>query len=225
MATHPRSTLVFDVNETLLDLTPLDEPLADLTGTPAARHEWFGLLIHTALAFTAADSYRDFAELADACISAVAQTHERVADESYRRAILALLRSLPAHPDVPDGLDRLRDGGHRLIALTNSPLATAHAQLEFAGIADRFEQIFAAGQSGALKPAPAAYRLVIDGLGIDPAEAVMVAAHDWDIAGAQAAGMRTAFLARPGHRPLPGAPVPTWTVSDLGALADTLGQA
>lgn len=210
---------VFDVNETLLDLAALDQPFAQLTGTSAARSEWFDLLIHTALTLTAADSYRDFAQLAGECVTAVAQAHGRAASDEQRLAILSALRSLPAHPDVPAGLDRLREAGHRLVALTNSPLSTAHAQLEHAGVADRFEQIFSADQAGALKPAPVAYRLVIDGLGIEPADVVMVAAHDWDIAGAQSAGLRTAFLARPGHRPLPGVPAPTWTAPDLGALA------
>lgn len=210
---------VFDVNETLLDLAALDQPFAQLTGTPAARGEWFDLLIHTALTFTAADNYRDFAHLAGECITAVAQAHGRTASDEQRRAILSALRSLPAHPDVHGGLDRLRGAGHRLVALTNSPLATVCAQLEHAGLADRFEQVFSAEAAHALKPAPAAYRLVTDALGIEPADAVMVAAHDWDIAGAQAAGLRTAFLARPGHRPLPSTPAPTWSAPDLDALA------
>ncbi len=214
--------LVFDVNETLLDLAALDEPFLELTGTPAARREWFDLLIHTALTLTAADSYQDFARLAGECITAVAQAHGRAASDEQRHQIISVLRSLPAHPDVPGGLDRLREAGHRLVALTNSPLSTVRAQLEHAQLTDRFEQIFSADQAHALKPAPAAYRLVVDQLGINPADAVMVAAHDWDIAGAHAVGLRTAFLARPGHHPLPGAPAPTWTVTDLNALATAL---
>ena len=50
----------------------------------------------------------------------------------------------------------------------------------------------------------------------------MIAAHDWDIAGAQAVSMRTAFLARPGHRPLPGSPPPTHSAPDLDTLADLI---
>ncbi len=73
--------LVFDVNETLLDLAALDEPFLELTGTPAARREWFDLLIHTALTLTAADSYQDFARLAGECITAVAQAHGRAASD------------------------------------------------------------------------------------------------------------------------------------------------
>jgi 2-haloacid dehalogenase len=213
---------VFDVNETLLDLAALDGPFAELTGTPTARREWFDLLIHAALTLTAADTYRDFAELAGECVVAVARAHGRTVSDEQRRAVLGALRSLPAHQDVPGGLASLGKAGHRLVALTNSPLATVRAQLAHAELADLFDDIFSAEQVGALKPAPAAYRLVTDALGVDPADAVLVAAHDWDIAGAQAAGLRTAFLARPGHRQLPATPAPTWTVPDLDALATAL---
>ena len=217
--------LVFDVNETLLDLAALDEPFERLTGSPAARREWFDLLIHTALTVTASGGYRDFAELAGQCAAAVAQAHGRDADEAQRRAALAGLRALPAHPEVPAALERLRGARHRLVALTNSPPSTASAQLEHAGLIDSFEQVFSAEQAGALKPAPAAYRLVTGAFRVGAADAVMGAAHDWDLAGAQAAGLRTAFLARPGHRPLPGAPTSTWSAPDLAALAEILPDA
>jgi 2-haloacid dehalogenase len=47
----------------------------------------------------------------------------------------------------------------------------------------------------------------------------MVAAHDWDIAGAQAVGMRTVFIARGGRRPLPDWPTPDATIADLSTIA------
>ena len=54
---------VFDVNETMLDLSPLDKVFAEHTGAPDLRTRWFDLLIRAALATTAAGEYRDFAQL------------------------------------------------------------------------------------------------------------------------------------------------------------------
>jgi 2-haloacid dehalogenase len=202
---------VFDVNETLLDLTAMDETFTDLTGDPDARREWFDLVIRTALTVTAAGSYRDFAEIAGTCAAAVLARHGHQPTDADRQAIGAALRALPAHPDVPGALHRLTTAGIRLVALTNSPLATAEAQLTHAGIRDRFDAVFSAEQAGALKPAPAAYRLVLDAYHLDPTETVMITAHDWDITGAALAGLRTGFLARPGHTLLPGTPSATFT--------------
>jgi len=213
---------VFDVNETLLDLAPLDVPFTAMTGTADARREWFDLVIHTALTVTAAGGYRDFAEIAGDCVTAVLERRGRKATDQDRMAIGATLRSLPAHADVPNALARLRDAGFTLVALVNSPLATVKQQLDNSGLADMFDRVTSAEQVGALKPASAAYRYVLDACGAQPEEAIMVAAHDWDIAGAAAVGMQTAFVSRPGHHPLPGASQATVSAPDLEQLADQL---
>lgn len=214
--------LVFDINETLLDLEPLDEVFVGLTGSPAARREWFDLLIHTALTLTAAGQYRSFAEIAGASASAVAARYGKRATEADRAAIGAALRSLPPHPEVAAALGRLREQGFRLAALGNSPLAAVERQLANASIAGLFDQAFSAEQVTALKPAPAPYRQVLEFYRVEPRDAVMVAAHGWDIAGADAVGMRTAFLSRPGQALLPGGPGPTWSASNLAAFADQM---
>ncbi|WIY03981.1 haloacid dehalogenase type II [Amycolatopsis mongoliensis] len=207
---------VFDVNETLLDLAAMD----DLVGGPELRREWFGLAIHTVLTVTATGGYRDFAGIAGEAAAEIAARHGRDVDLAK---IGEGLRSLPAHPDAEAGLTKLREAGHDVVALTNSPLTTAEAQLQNSGLAQRFDRIFSAEQAGRLKPAPEPYRQVLNAYGVEPRHAVMVAAHDWDIAGAQAAGLRTALLARPGVRPLPGSPEPTYTISALTELAGLLG--
>jgi 2-haloacid dehalogenase len=209
---------VFDVNETLLDLAPMDTEI----GGPELRREWFGLAIHTVLTVTATGGYRDFAGIAGQAAVEVSARHGRDLTSDQLSAIGERLRSLPAHPDVEAGLAKLREAGHDVVALTNSPLATAEAQLQNSGLAKLFDRIFSAEQVGRLKPAPEPYRQVLDAYSVEPRNAVMVAAHDWDIAGAQAAGLRTALLARPGVRPLPGSPAPTYTVSTLTELADLL---
>jgi 2-haloacid dehalogenase len=206
---------VFDVNETLLDLAAMDDGI----GGAELRREWFGLAIHTVLTVTATGGYRDFAGIAGAAALEVAARHGREVDLAE---IAAGLRSLPAHPDVEPGLVKLRDAGHTVVALTNSPLATAEAQLQNAGLAPLLDRIFSAEQVGRLKPAPEPYRQVLDAYSLEPGDAVMIAAHDWDIAGAQAAGLRTALLTRPGVRPLPGSPAPTYTASTLPELAELL---
>ena len=210
---------VFDVNETLLDLSPLDAVFAELTGSPDARREWFDLVIHTALTVTATGGYADFAEIAGACTASIATRYGKRATDQDRKAVGTAMRSLPAHHDASSALTRLRAAGLDLVVLANSPLATVEQQLHNAGLTSQFDRIFSAEQAGALKPAAAPYRQVIEAYQIDSDAAIMVAAHDWDIAGAHAAGMRTAFLARPGKIQLPGSPPPTMSAGDLDALA------
>jgi 2-haloacid dehalogenase len=116
----------------------------------------------------------------------------------------------------------LREQGHRLVALGNSPQAVVDAQLAHARLAPPLHAVYSVQRAGVLKPGPGAYRLVLQAERVDADQAVMVAAHDWDIAGAQPAGMRTVFLTRGKGLPLPSSPEPDVIAPDL-AEAITIG--
>src|SRR5919198_3782107 len=166
---------VFDVNETLLDLAALDDFFVDLTGSPAARAEWFDLLIHHALTLTAARGYRPFGQLAAACLSPIAARYGSAATDDHRRELGDRLRHLPAHPDAADALRRLRDSGHGVVTLTNSVADVAEDQLRNAGLRDLVDAVYSADQVRALKPAPEPYRHVLDDRHVAPEDAVLVA--------------------------------------------------
>ena len=52
----------------------------------------------------------------------------------------------------------------------------------------------------------------------------MVAAHAWDLAGAKAVGLQTAFVQRPGTVLYPLAARPDYVVENLQQLVDLLGD-
>ena len=55
-------------------------------------------------------------------------------------------------------------------------------------------------------------------------EAMLVAAHGWDIAGANAAGFQTVFVARPGKALYPLAEKPDHVVKDIKEFAELLAK-
>jgi len=60
-----------------------------------------------------------------------------------------------------------------------------------------WDAILGAEVARAYKPLPAAYLTTVEMLGVAPAEALMVAAHNSDLKAAAACGLRTAFVPRP----------------------------
>lgn len=212
----------FDVNETLLDLAALDDFFAEVTGTTAARNEWFELTVHTALTVTAAGSYRKFGQIAADCVQVIAARHGRTATGAQVRQLGQRIRSLPAHPEAGDAIERLREAGHGVVTLTNSTTDVAEDQLRNAGLRELIDEVYSADQVTQLKPGPEPYRLVLTSARVRPDDATLIAAHDWDIAGAAAAGLRTAFVSRDGRVPLPGDAVPTVAGGDLAVIADRL---
>ena len=216
----PRA-LVFDVNETLLDLSVLD-PWFDETLGIGARREWFALAIQAALVTTATRRYESFAELGAACFVSVARRRNRQAGPADVEHLRGAMASLPPHPDVRPALTALREHGHRLAALTNNPLTVVRAQLTAAGLAPLFEEVLSADEVGRLKPAPEAYRHAAGRMGVELGAMMLVAAHGWDCAGARSAGARAAFVARPGQAGLPAGPAPDLVVPGLAELVTEL---
>ncbi len=216
------SVIVFDVNETLLDLAALDPVFERIFGDATVREAWFGQVLQSALTTTVLGSYVDFSTIGRAALDMVAQRRGAMLSELDRSAVAEGVRTLPPHDDVNEGLARLRDAGFRLAALSNgTPEVLAH-QLEHAGLADAFDAILSADAVQRLKPAPEPYQMAADALDVDPPDIRFVAAHTWDVAGAKQAGCTTAFIQRPGKVPDPTLPAPDLTGPDLTAVADQI---
>lgn len=232
MVTVRPSVLVFDVNETLIDIDSLAPVFGELFGDRRVLREWFNQLVLYSMTATLSGHYVDFFTLGRGVLRMLADIHQvTVADQELDR-ITAGMRRMPAHPDAERGLKQLRDNGFRMVTLTNSPTNSPHVPgaatpLEHAGLAGYFERQLSVDSCRAFKPAPAVYRLVCQELGVAPADCMMVAAHVWDLLGAHSVGFDTALIARPGNPPLlvEGLPQPDLVVGDLHELAQCLGKA
>lgn len=166
--------------------------------------------------------YVDFSTAQRAALRMTAARAGGDIDSGAVETVVDAMRRLPPYPDVPQALTRLCDAGLRLTALTNSVLEVAHAQLAYAGLANRFEKIFSADEVRALKPAPAPYLMVAERCGVDVGELCLIAAHPWDVSGAMAAGAQAAFVARGGVVPSPLGAQPAVIGTDLTEVADAV---
>lgn len=216
--------VVFDVNETLLDMAALAPEFARVFGDAGVRREWFLTLEEIWLVSIITDSYVEFGKLGRAALQMVAQQKGVELKAADEEAVLTAMRRLPAHRDVEEGLRLLKNAGFRLFALTNGALSTARAQLKHVRIDGYFEEILSADEVQRLKPAREPYALAAKRAGVEMREIRMVAAHAWDIAGAHAAGCATAFVTRPGKVLNPEGVVPEIEGADLVEVARKILQ-
>ena len=212
--------LVFDVNETLLSLDPIKIELEKVFGPAPPVGEWFSRMLHGSLVANELDSYRSFAEIGVEALLTVAAKHDLAMSGEDAQGIVGVMRDLPPHPEVYNAMERLFDADLRLIALTNSSSESANAQIENAGLHPFIQRVFSVEEVGRFKPNAAPYMHVAETLGVAIDEMVMVAAHDWDCAGALAAGADAAFVKRPGVVWGIANTPPTLVFSDLARLAD-----
>ncbi|WP_158808008.1 haloacid dehalogenase type II [Beijerinckia sp. L45] len=217
--------LVFDVNETMLDFEVMSPLFERMFGDERVLREWFGQLIMYSMTITHAGLYADFFALGQGCLRMLGDIHAVEISDADVDEIGRTMATMPAHPEVLEGLERLKDAGFRLMTLTNSsPRSGKTSPLENAGVAHLIEQQYYVQQARAYKPAPVVYQMVAQELGVPASSCCMVAAHVWDTVGAQAQGFSGALVKRRGNAPLPvkGLPQPHIVTPDFQALADEL---
>src|SRR6202049_2005188 len=219
--TKPK-VLVFDVNQTMLDLNALRPHFVRVFGDGKALDECFSLLLHYSLVVTVADAYADFATVGRAVLEMLANTKGvKLPSEDATRILQGVL-TMPAHPDVPESLKRLRAAGFRMVTVTNSSPSAVKAQLQNAGLTQYFDESIPVDSVRRFKPDLETYRSAAAHLGAQPAELLLIAAHPWDVFGAMKAGWQGAFVARNAIHPFPLGPKPTINGPDMKAVADAI---
>ncbi len=220
----PVSIIVFDVNETLLDITTLNPLFERIFGNAEVLREWFAQLILYSQTMTIAGLYTPFGELGAGTLHMLGSIHGKPITDSDIGELKDRMGSMPAHADVIPALGLLRDAGFRLVTLTNSASAASPTPLERAGLGEFFERSFSIEATRKFKPAPQTYQLVATELGVETSELCLLACHLWDTAGAQACGYKGALVTRPHNALLPVAqmPVPDLSSPSLTDLAEQI---
>jgi 2-haloacid dehalogenase len=218
-----RPLIVFDVNETLLDLETMAPIFERIFYDRGAMRLWFANLILYSCALTVADTYVPFTEIGGAVMQMLASAQGVEISDADKAELTDRFASMPPHPEVPSALRKLRAAGFRLFTLTDNLLEIQGRQLQSGGIIDLFERRFSVDQEVRRhKPAPEAYAYVARTLGVQPAQVCMIACHTWDTLGAVAAGWQAALIKRVGNDVLSVGPQPRYVGADLDDIADQL---
>jgi 2-haloacid dehalogenase len=220
MATRP--LIVFDVNETLLDLETMQPTFERIFGDKSAMRLWFADLILYSAALTVAGCYVPFTDIGAAVMKMLADTRGIKINEADKRELTEKFSTMPPHPEVPAALRKLRNAGFRLFTLTDNLLEVQTRQLEHGGIANLFERRFSADGVKHHKPSRQAYGYVETELGLKPSQFCLIASHTWDTLGAVAAGWEAALIRRPGNDLLSVGPQPQIVGENLDDVADQL---
>lgn len=191
------AVLIFDVNETLSDMSVLSRRFEEVGAPAHVARTWFAGLLRDGFALTAVGASAPFAEVAAESlrVSLHGLALDRSADEAVGH-VMGGIAELDVHPDVPAGVRALTDLGIRLVTLSNGSASVAETLLGRAGVRDRFEALLSVEDAGAWKPSRRAYAHALDRCEVDPMDAMLVAVHPWDIDGAARAGLATAWVNR-----------------------------
>ncbi|MFP5372101.1 MAG: HAD family hydrolase, partial [Actinomycetes bacterium] len=152
---NPPRVVLFDVNETLSDMSPLGRRFADVGAPELTARIWFASLLRDAFALTAAGGTARFATLASAGLRTVLTGQPLTRDlEAAVEHVMSGFGALGVHPDVPEGIRALEEAGFRLATLSNGSADVADRLLTDAGLRQQFEHLLSVQEAGVWKPAP-----------------------------------------------------------------------
>ena len=220
----PPAVVVFDVNETLSDLSSLGARFVEVGASGSAARLWFASVLRDGFALTAAGENPPFAGVArELLLSQLAEPQLNRSVEEAAQHVMDGFARLELHADVESGIDRLHEAGFRLATLSNGAASVAERLLTSGNVRDRFEALLSVEDAGAWKPSPVAYRYAAEKLGVAADEMALVAVHPWDVDGARRAGLQSVYVNRTGA-PFPATFLePTYTVAGIDEIAELWG--
>lgn len=189
-------TVLFDMNETMLDLSLLKENFDKYFDDSYVLKYWFTKLLHTSTVIGAMDEYKNFGELAEVVLESLFYENNKIFTNEIKVEILGSFRNLPAYDDVPKALKLLKENKIRVVAVSNSSLEMIKEQLTNAGIINLFDTYYSVDSVKKYKPFKDIYQYAALKEETSVKNIVMVASHDWDLFGAKKAGFTTAYIKR-----------------------------
>jgi 2-haloacid dehalogenase len=157
---------------------------------------WRFKLVHYIGITSAVGPFVDLPVLREKAFDFCAQELTTGVSPQVKKRFLEASLYLDPFADVRPGLERLRQAGLKIVALSTGIKADLLGMFERAKMTDCFDAVITNKEAGIYKPHPRAYTYAAERLGAAPGEIRMVAAHPWDLIGARHAGLRPAWLRR-----------------------------
>jgi 2-haloacid dehalogenase len=222
-----RETLVFDLYGTLVDpLSVSDELARTLPRADAQRvaAEWRRKQIEYSFRLTVMGRYEDFAWITERALEFALAECGCTLPPDARSAAMAYYFALQPFADVVPGLEMLLEAGYPMVLLSNGDPAMLRACLESSALQRYFPSVISVDAVRAFKPHPAVYHRAADTAARPIGETRIVSCNPFDVVGAAAAGMRTAWINRAGGPFDTIGDPPGVTVGSLTELASALSR-
>lgn len=189
-------TILFDINETVLNLECLKPKFNAVFGHTIFTSTWFSMLLHASTVCLVTQVKTDFASLAKITLNRLAAQQKVCLSDQQSADILSTFANLAVHSDIQPALIKLRKAGFRLVALSNSSKGLLTTQIQNAGLDNYFDELISVEMAGTFKPSACAYQLASQQLVTAVDKLRLVACHDWDTHGALSAGLKAAYINR-----------------------------
>ena len=193
-----KPVLAFDVYGTLIDPFHMEEHLRSAFGEKAkeASELWRSKQIEYSFRRALMKKYQTFDACTAQALCYVSAQFGISLSEEAQENLLSKYLQLPAYPDVAAALDALVSQGFTIAACSNGTEAAVRGLLDHAGVLPDFSKIVSVDVIRTFKPDPAVYEHLVAELHARRDMVWLISSNPFDVIGAKACGLRTAWVQR-----------------------------
>ena len=217
--------LAFDIYGTLIDPFHMEEHLRPAFGERAkeASELWRGKQLEYSWRRGLMKKYQDFNRCTEQALRFVCAQLGVSLSEEKLKALMGQYLKLPAYPDVAAALESLSARKFKMLGCTNGTEDAVRVLLDHAGLLAKFSGIVSVDRIHTFKPDPAVYEYLASEAGAPKDKVWLISSNPFDVIGAKACGLRTAWVQRDPKRAFdPWDFEPDLVVHNLGELSGQL---
>ncbi|MGH3106868.1 MAG: haloacid dehalogenase type II [Rubrobacteraceae bacterium] len=216
--------LAFDMYGTLVDPAGISGRLERYLPEQAQSlaEVWRRKQLEYTFRLAAMELYQDFEQVTRKALDYALATVGRELAPEQKDDLIERYNDLERFADVEPGLELLKEAGHAMIVFSNGAPHMLEALMDSAELRPYFEGFVSVDEVKTYKPSPETYRHAARRLGRPIGEVRLVSSNPFDDIGAQAAGMKSAWVDRTGGLFDTLGPTPEIVVGTLTELADAL---
>lgn len=218
--------LAFDMYGTLVDPIGIRSELESFLPEEAAAvaAAWRQKQLEYTFRLTAMERYEDFEQVTRRALDYALAASGKELAAGQKDTLMQRYNDLERFPDVVPGLERLKEAGHAMIVFSNGTPRMLEALMDAAELRPYFQGFVSVDEVGVYKPSPKVYQRAAQRLERPIGEVRLISSNPFDDIGAEAAGMRAAWVDRSGGLFDTLGPPPEMVVGTLTELADTLQE-
>jgi len=213
--------LAFDMYGTLVDPIRIWKQLEHYIPGDAQRiaEVWRQKQLEFTFRLTAMERYEDFEQVTRKALDYALVSTGHSLETQQTDSLMSQYNNLERFEDVEPGLQRLKDAGYAMVVFSNGSPAMLTGIMNAAGLNPYFQGFVSVDEVKVYKPSPIVYKHVASSLGRTIGEVRIISSNPFDVIGAEAAGMQTAWVNRSGALFDTLAPMPHMVVKSLVELA------
>ncbi len=215
------TTIAFDIYGTLINPYSVGGLLKEILGTKSEAFNklWRNKQLEYSFRQAAMKEFHHFTHCTAMALEYTDTVLQTQLSDANKTRLLQAYRQLPAYPQVPEILKKLKNQGFEIVAFSNGAYKDLIALFQHAGIVDYFDQVISVDEVRTFKPAPEVYQLLTQKAKADPDQIWLVSSNGFDVIGARAYGLKTAWLQSSANAVLdPFGYESTATIKDLWEL-------